>query len=248
LIVGGYAVGYHGYVRATADPDIWIPVDEPTAQAMVEIITEFGFHAEEPKKELFLTRENVIQMGHPPFRTDILTSISGADFGQCYPNRIVDTIDGVEVDLLDLDSLRRNKRTAGRDTDKLELRNLPKRDTPPPLRKRPAPCTRIVFCFFPPFTFSYTCNNPTICFGGVPRTEGDGTSPQPFPEDHRTGSHLILHFVRDKRWEKGVFSIPLSQHLSRNVCPDGPMESGGRAGSEECGRDGKGCLIPMKIQ
>jgi predicted nucleotidyltransferase len=126
LLIGGYAVGYHGYVRATADIDIWIPIDEPTAEEMVKIIREFGFTVEELKKELFLERENVIQMGNPPFRIDILTSISGVEFSECYPKRIIDIVDGVEVSIIDLESLRKSKAATGRGKDKIDLDYLPK--------------------------------------------------------------------------------------------------------------------------
>ena len=126
LLIGGYAVGYHGYVRATADIDIWIPIDEETAGEMVNIITEFGFPVEILSKKLFLEKENVIQMGVPPFRIDILTSISGVEFPECYQKRVKDLIDGVEVNIIDIDSLRKSKKAAGRDKDNIDIKHLPK--------------------------------------------------------------------------------------------------------------------------
>jgi predicted nucleotidyltransferase len=126
LLIGGYAVGYHGYVRATADIDIWIPIDEETAENMVNIITEFGFPVEKLSKKLFLEKENVIQMGVPPFRIDILTSISGVEFPECYQKRVKDIIDGVEVNIIDIDSLRKSKKAAGRDKDNIDIKHLPK--------------------------------------------------------------------------------------------------------------------------
>ena len=80
----------------------------------------------ELNKELFLKAENVIQMGNPPFRIDILTSISGVSFKECYPKRIIDKIDGIKVNIIDKESLRKSKKAAGRDRDLIDLKRLPK--------------------------------------------------------------------------------------------------------------------------
>lgn len=84
LLVGGYAVGYHGYVRATADMDILVARDEENAQRLVDILQEFGFGVEDLSPELFLEEERVIRMGVPPVRIEILISISGVEFDECY--------------------------------------------------------------------------------------------------------------------------------------------------------------------
>ena len=126
LLIGGYAVGYHGYVRATVDIDIWIPININTAEKMEIIVSEFGFSVSKLNKELFLKEDKVIQMGNPPFRIDILTSISGVNFEECYPKRIIDKIDGIKVNIIDLDNLRKSKKAAGRDKDLLDLKRLPK--------------------------------------------------------------------------------------------------------------------------
>ena len=68
LIIGGYAVGYHGYPRATGDLDIWIAINEQTAMKMVKVLIEFGFDPPELQKELFLKEQKVIRMGVPPMR------------------------------------------------------------------------------------------------------------------------------------------------------------------------------------
>jgi predicted nucleotidyltransferase len=126
LIIGGYAVGYHGYVRATVDIDIWVAIEDETAEKMVEIINEFGFQVPNLQKGLFLEKENVVQMGEPPFRIDVLTSISGAEFDECFENRIVDTIDGITVNIIGLKNLKESKKAAGRDKDIVDLKYLPK--------------------------------------------------------------------------------------------------------------------------
>src|SRR5437762_5831013 len=96
LLVGGYAVSYHGYPRATGDMDVWIARDRQNAERIVAALREFGFDSPELSGEVFLQAERVIRMGLPPFRIEVLTTISGVNFAECYAERIVDVIDGVE--------------------------------------------------------------------------------------------------------------------------------------------------------
>ncbi|WP_246327281.1 hypothetical protein [Candidatus Competibacter phosphatis] len=84
LIVGGYAVGIHGYPRYTGDLDIWINATRQNARKMVAVLTEFGFDSFGLTEEDFTKSGNVIQMGYPPFRIDILTTIDGVRFKDCY--------------------------------------------------------------------------------------------------------------------------------------------------------------------
>jgi hypothetical protein len=125
LLIGGYAVGYHGYPRATNDMDIWISVHPENAERVVGALREFGFDLPELTPELFLVENRIIRMGFPPMRLEITTSISGVEFEQCYANRIVDTIDGVEISLIALSDLKENKKAAGRLKDLVDLENLP---------------------------------------------------------------------------------------------------------------------------
>jgi hypothetical protein len=92
LLVGGYAVGYYGYPRATGDMDVWVAIDPMNARKMIAVLTAFGF-GEGVREEFFLAPNEVIRMGHPPLRLEILTSISGVDFSEAYRNRVIDTID-----------------------------------------------------------------------------------------------------------------------------------------------------------
>lgn len=124
LVVGGYAVGYYGYPRATGDMDIWIAVGEENALKMVETLREFEFDVPELRKQLFLTRDKVVRMGVPPMRLEILTSIDGVDFESCYKNRVIEDIDGIMVNFISRQDLLINKRATGRlkdadDADKL---------------------------------------------------------------------------------------------------------------------------------
>ncbi|WP_420640604.1 hypothetical protein [Candidatus Leptofilum sp.] len=77
LLIGGYAVGYYGYARATVDMDIWIAINPANAVQVVATLKTFGFNLPELNKDLFLQENQVIRMGVPPMRLEILTSISG---------------------------------------------------------------------------------------------------------------------------------------------------------------------------
>ncbi len=125
LLIGGYAVGYHGYPRATNDLDIWIAIHPENAQKIVAVLHEFGFNVPELDADLFLAPDSIVRMGVPPMRLEILTSISGIEFDEAYPQRIVDNLDGVEVNLISLDMLKRNKKASGRFKDLDDLEHLP---------------------------------------------------------------------------------------------------------------------------
>lgn len=125
LLIGGYAVGYHGYPRATNDLDIWIAIDPTTAEQMVLALKDFGFDTPQLTKDLFLKENSIVRMGVAPIRIEILTSISGVGFADCFQRRVVDVIDGVEVNIIDLKRLKKNKKASGRHKDLDDLENLP---------------------------------------------------------------------------------------------------------------------------
>jgi hypothetical protein len=125
LLVGGYAVGYHGYPRATVDMDIWIGKGSATAEKMVVVLQEFGFDVPNLSADLFLKEDQIVRMGMPPIRLEIFTSIPGVRFEECYPFRVVGELDGIEVSLINLADLKRNKKASGRNKDLADLENLP---------------------------------------------------------------------------------------------------------------------------
>lgn len=124
LLIGGYAVSYHGYPRATEDLNIWVAVHPDNARKLVGVLKHFGFEDPALTPELFLQKPKIIRMGFPPMRLEITTSISGVEFDECYRTRIVDTLDGVEVSLIDLEHLKKNKKASGRAKDIADLENL----------------------------------------------------------------------------------------------------------------------------
>lgn len=123
LLIGGYAVGYYGYPRPTGDLDVWIAISPQNAERVVAALSEFGFDA---SSELFLQENSVVRMGVSPFRVEILTTIDGVEFRECYEKRNTVEIDGVEVALINLRDLRLNKKASGRLKDLNDLENLPK--------------------------------------------------------------------------------------------------------------------------
>ena len=124
LLIGGYAVAYHGYPRATNDMDVWVAIHPDNARRLVSVLQLFGFSVPELSDDLFLQKDKIIRMGVPPMRIEILTSISGVSFEECYTNRIVDEIDGILVNLIALKQLRQNKRASGRYKDLNDLEHL----------------------------------------------------------------------------------------------------------------------------
>ncbi len=124
LLVGGYAVALHGYPRYTKDMDIWIELTLENAKQVVKALHQFGFGSLKLTPEDFLTPSQVIQLGYPPNRIDLLTSLKGVDFQTCYQNRTTITIDGIHVNFIDLANLKINKQATGRYQDLADLENL----------------------------------------------------------------------------------------------------------------------------
>ena len=124
LLIGGYAVGYYGYVRATADIDVWIPRERENADRLISALAEFGFDVPQLHAGLFLEKGRIVRMGVPPMRIEIQTSISGVEFEACYDDRLVVEWDDVTVTVISLDRLVENKRAAGRLKDLTDLEYL----------------------------------------------------------------------------------------------------------------------------
>jgi len=114
LLVGGYAVCYHGYYRNTVDIDFWIAISPENATKMTGLIREFGFNVAELSPALFLQKGRMIRMGVEPTRIEILTEISGCDFSDCYERRVEGTLDGQPVTIIGLSDLIKNKISTGR--------------------------------------------------------------------------------------------------------------------------------------
>lgn len=124
LVVGGYAVTVHGYPRYTNDIDIWFWIDKSNVENLIKVLKDFGFGSLDIKIDDFLQPNKVIQLGYPPNRIDLLTSVSGLQFDECYPKKVSFDIDGIKIDFIDLENLKKNKKASGRHKDLNDLDNL----------------------------------------------------------------------------------------------------------------------------
>ena len=125
LLVGGYAVGYHGYPRATGDMDIWIEMSKANSKKILSAFLDFGMSDELLSEDLFLEKNKVIRIGVPPVRLEVITSATGVDFNECYSNREVFELDGIQINIISLDDLKKNKSAAGRHKDLEDMEHLP---------------------------------------------------------------------------------------------------------------------------
>jgi predicted nucleotidyltransferase len=124
LIVGGYAVSIHGYPRYTGDLDIWLNPDPQNAELILKCLNEFGFSSFGITVNDLTKPGNVIQLGYPPLRIDLLTQIDGVTFEECYLNRKEVTIDNLKVNFIGYNELLKNKKETGRPRDLDDLDNL----------------------------------------------------------------------------------------------------------------------------
>ena len=124
LVIGGYALAAHGYPRATDDFDAWVWANSENAEKIVECLAEFGFGSLNLTTDDFTTLDRVVQLGYPPYRIDIITSISGVEFENAWANRWVIDVDGMQVPFIGRDDLLTNKRATGRPKDLLDVEYL----------------------------------------------------------------------------------------------------------------------------
>lgn len=126
MIVGGAAVNVLGYVRMTEDLDFWVERSEHNAERILRALHEFGFSGEFTKADL-LEPGSVLMLGRPPHRIDLLTSISGREFADCWPRHTTETLDGLTVPMIALEDLLINKRASGRPKDLADIDEFERR-------------------------------------------------------------------------------------------------------------------------
>lgn len=124
LIVGGYAVGVHGHPRYTGDLDIWLNPSPQNAELILKSVIEFGFSSYGLSQADFTKPGNVIQLGYPPLRINLLTEIDGVTFEECYKNRKEVIIDDLKVNFIGYKDLLKNKKESGRPRDIDDIDNL----------------------------------------------------------------------------------------------------------------------------
>jgi hypothetical protein len=124
LLIGGYAIAVHGHPRYTKDLDIWLEMSEENADAMIEVLKDFGFGDLDVSREDFLNKGMVVQPGHPPNWIYLINSPDGVDFAECYKTKIEVEINGLKIFVIDLENLRKNKKASGRLQDLADLEKL----------------------------------------------------------------------------------------------------------------------------
>jgi len=124
LVVGGYAYAIHAEPRFTKDLDIFIQRDEKNASALLHALKEFGMDLEGLEESDFLIPDQVVQLGYPPFRIDLLTSISGVEFEDAWKNKVTGRYGDEQVYFIGKEDLIKNKKSSGRKSDLDDLDRL----------------------------------------------------------------------------------------------------------------------------
>ncbi|MFM9024189.1 MAG: hypothetical protein ACKON7_02420 [Planctomycetaceae bacterium] len=124
LVIGAYALAAHGHVRATLDIDLWVRPSLENAGRTWRGLQRFRAPLSKMKLTDFAQADMLYQIGTPPSRIDIMTSVTGLDFDAAWPNRIMATFGDVVAPVLGLDDVRTSKRAAGRLKDLADLEEL----------------------------------------------------------------------------------------------------------------------------
>lgn len=121
LVLGGYALAFHGHPRYTKDLDIWLEMSPSNAKKTMKALTEFGFSGLDLSEKDFLAAGMVVQLGYPPNRIDLINSPDGVDFKECWERRVIVDLDGLDVSIIDIENFRKNKKASGRPQDLADL-------------------------------------------------------------------------------------------------------------------------------
>jgi len=124
LVVGGYAVALHGHPRYTKDLDVWIELSPGNADRILSALDKFGLGSLNLKQHDFLEENQIIQLGYPPNRIDLLTTLKDLKFEDCYKTKVKVAIGDVEINFIDIENLKKNKRATGRPQDLADAENL----------------------------------------------------------------------------------------------------------------------------
>ncbi len=126
LVIGAWAVNRYAEPRFTGDIDFFVDTDADSETKIRRVLTRFGFGEALPPVEQPLFDKQVIMLGRPPSRIDLITHIDGVEFSAAWSRRVSGDLDELPVHFISLDDLIRNKRVAGRDKDLADLRILEK--------------------------------------------------------------------------------------------------------------------------
>lgn len=126
ILVGGYAVIFHGYNRTTGDLDVWVKPTKENFGKMILAFKAFGLSPPNMTEAIFLnaSENDVFTFGRPPVCIDILTQVKGLDFNDTFSNSSMEKLDGLDVNMIDIRDLKSAKRAAGRAKDMDDLEHL----------------------------------------------------------------------------------------------------------------------------
>jgi hypothetical protein len=124
IIVGGYALAFHGAPRTTGDIDLFVGTAPDNALRLLDALGEFGFGSVGLTTKDFETTNQVVQLGVPPVRVDIMTSLTGVSWKEAYKSRVAGTYGDVPVFYLGREQFLSNKRATGRKRDLADLEAL----------------------------------------------------------------------------------------------------------------------------
>ncbi len=119
LLIGGYAVNAHGYVRNTVNIDVWVASDSENRRRVVHAVREFGFAS--TGYDVLDAERAMLRMGTPPLRIEVMRAIDGVEFEDCWSRRVQLVLGDVEVSVISLLDLKANKRASGRPKDLADL-------------------------------------------------------------------------------------------------------------------------------
>jgi hypothetical protein len=128
IIIGGYAVNYHGYNRTTGDLDIWIKPENKNRDILLTVLDTFGFSRESLEKlhNTDFRQPFVFNFWERPHKVDILTKISGVTFDEAYKSKVVENFEGLSIPFLDFNHLVLSKMTTNRLRDQADVEELQK--------------------------------------------------------------------------------------------------------------------------
>ena len=124
LLVGGHALAFHGLPRFTKDIDFWIRPSVQNAKRLLKVIEDFGFADVQLGIDDFSQPGKVVQLGIPPNRIDLITSIDGVEFGPAFERKITSSYKGIPLKVIHVEDLLTNKRTTGREQDALDAKKI----------------------------------------------------------------------------------------------------------------------------
>jgi hypothetical protein len=124
VIVGGYAVGVHGFPRFTGALDIFVAISRENADRLLRVLGEFGFASLNLTPNDFLEPDMVVEIGREPMKIQVLTGIDGVSFDRCRRDRMMVDVSGLHVPFIGIESLLENKAASPRSKDRIDLEEL----------------------------------------------------------------------------------------------------------------------------